>query len=477
VAMIPEYTALNVPSMNANHFYLDPTTKVKIWKVTDGVTPVSNTSAGHDYSEGGPYCSRGWGPNGNTHTICVRAGNYYFVDFERGVGFSNWRQLPVGGRPQRDVEFCFSNNPATPQIAYVNTDGSIVRLNTATDRVENTGHFPHNFSGTGIWLHEDKNDEWFVYMDDSAYAWNSKTDEQQTLFSPLPLNEPRMERNGRYVALVSNGQDGQIWDLSAKAIIGTVYRQPYGADGSGSFAHNSSSAGFFISLNPDLSWPNRYFMLDPTQLPIKPLYISNTALWGGEHKSGNWIQDSADWPNHDFRQQWVAGSSYSPVTPAGDSRFVGGGGAQCFMRYNGGPTTTDPNSRTANSMDFRLLCHSYHISMDYFAIPFGIPSPDGKIFLFDSDMMGSGRYDLFVAEVPLKAGAAAETSRPRAGLAGGLPLSVSIFNIRGQCIRTFPPAGLDECRGLPRYIGPKGLYVLKLNFRNFSQTRKVMKLD
>jgi hypothetical protein len=31
-----------------------------------------------------------------------------------------------------------------------------------------------------------------------------------------------------------------------------------------------------------------------------------------------------------------------------------------------------------------------------------MPSPDGKVVIFNSNMNGSGRYDLFVAEVPLR---------------------------------------------------------------------------
>jgi len=30
------------------------------------------------------------------------------------------------------------------------------------------------------------------------------------------------------------------------------------------------------------------------------------------------------------------------------------------------------------------------------------PSPDGKVVIFNSNMNGSGRYDLFVAEMPLR---------------------------------------------------------------------------
>ncbi len=42
------------------------------------------------------------------------------------------------------------------------------------------------------------------------------------------------------------------------------------------------------------------------------------------------------------------------------------------------------------------------IPLVYFSLPMGTPSPDGKVVVFNSNMNGSGRYDLFVAEVPLR---------------------------------------------------------------------------
>ena len=39
---------------------------------------------------------------------------------------------------------------------------------------------------------------------------------------------------------------------------------------------------------------------------------------------------------------------------------------------------------------------------DYWALPKGTPSPDGKLVVFDSDMNAAGRYDVFIAEVPVR---------------------------------------------------------------------------
>jgi len=54
--------------------------------------------------------------------------------------------------------------------------------------------------------------------------------------------------------------------------------------------------------------------------------------------------------------------------------------------------------------DQRLLVHHYSLQIPpiYFSLPMGMPSPDGKVVIFNSNMNGSGPYDLFVAEMPLR---------------------------------------------------------------------------
>src|SRR5256886_8776462 len=58
----------------------------------------------------------------------------------------------------------------------------------------------------------------------------------------------------------------------------------------------------------------------------------------------------------------------------------------------------------SDGSDQRLLLHHYSVNPGpgYWAIPWGTPSPDGKVVIFNSNMNGAGRYDLFVAEMPLR---------------------------------------------------------------------------
>ena len=93
--------------------------------------------------------SREWG--GNKHTLLVRVdyGGNWLVDLTRGSGLSNWRQLAV--QPGTTSTASFSQNPATPQILYVATGSTLVRVNTATNTTANTGNFPANLPRWGGW--------------------------------------------------------------------------------------------------------------------------------------------------------------------------------------------------------------------------------------------------------------------------------------------------------------------------------------
>src|SRR6266567_124471 len=215
---VAAYTALNVASRPAGFSYNDPVTGVKVWKVTSSTTPAPNTGAGHDYSDGPNEVSLGWGANKNTHTILIRGDGmaYYFVDFTRGTGLSNYRRLTV--QPARDLCVSFSNLASQPRIAYILTGSQVVRFNTATMQTENTGTFPINLGTVGgfSWLQHDKNDVWFAGLTSDqtvAFAWNSQTNELRT-HGEAWLNEPRLERDGRYIALTNSNNTFRLWDLA-----------------------------------------------------------------------------------------------------------------------------------------------------------------------------------------------------------------------------------------------------------------------
>ena len=378
------YAALNIVGQPAGFSYVDPVTGVRVWKVTSSSVPNANSSAGHDYSDGPNEVSPGWGPNGNTYTILVGAPQgsqkYYLVDFTRGVGFANYRRLTV--QPIRDLGVTFSNLISQPRIAYIMTATQIVRYNTATMQVENTGNFPLDLSTVGGlgWIQHDKNDAWFAGLTTDqtvAFAWNSQTNQLLT-HGETWLNEPRLERDGRYIALTNSNSTFRLWDLASNTFGPTQSSNQYW------LGHNANLRGQWVTTDVNATAPfdlDRYY---PSGGEIVRTRIFNNSGGPGVHHSGNWVQSDAELGG-DLNRQW---SFFSGVS---DNDLT----AAALWKQAIGVVRSDGS-------DARLLVHHHSANPDYWADPFAQPSPDGKIVIFNSNMGGSGRYDLFVAEVPLR---------------------------------------------------------------------------
>ncbi|HVH68721.1 MAG TPA: hypothetical protein VM716_12710 [Gemmatimonadales bacterium] len=384
------YVALDVPNQPAGFSYHDPVTGIRVWKVTSNTVPVVSTGkgAGHDYSDGPNEVSLGWGPNNNTHTILIGAPQgrgYYLVDFTTGVGFSKYRRLTV--QPARDLAVSFSNLLTQPRIAYILTGAQIVRYNTATMQVENRGRFPLELSAIGGgfgWLQHDKTDVWFVgLMNDQtvAFAWNSQTNDLRTHHESW-LNEPRLERDGRYIALTNSNNTFRLWDLSTNSFGPTQFdRVNYW------LGHNANLRGQWVSTDVNASAPfdlDRYY---PSGDQIVKVRILNNSAGAGVHHSGNWVQSDVELSG-DLNKQW------SVLSGIDDNAFT----RTALWKQAIGMVRSDGS-------DARLLVHHYDFdpaSLDYFADPFAQISPDGKVVIFNSNMNGASRYDLFIAEVPLR---------------------------------------------------------------------------
>jgi len=378
------YAALNVAGQPAGFSYTDPVSGVKVWKVTSSTTPASNTGAGHDYADGANQVSRGWGPGNNTHTLLIRGDGmvYYLVDFTRGVGFSNYRLLPSGGRPNLDLCFTFSSVPGQERIAYVISGGQLNRFNTATMQVENTGNFPLTTTLEG-WLQQDKNDEWFVGLQSptTAFAWNSRTNQLLT-HAESWLNEPRLERDGRYVVLTNTQDIMRLWDLSTNTF------GPQQSASPGLFFHNANLRGQWVGTNPNTSAPFAQDRFVPSGGQISRIQFLAQSAGAGIHHAGNWIQSDAALGG-DLNRQWSFASGFRYDNPFWESSLL-------WQEAIG--------VERSDGSDQRLLLHHYSIQIPlvYWSLPMGMPSPDGKVVIFNSDMDGSGRYDLFIAEMPLR---------------------------------------------------------------------------
>ena len=381
---VAAYTMRAVPYQPAGFSYRDPVTGVKVWKVTSSSVPMANSNAGHDYSDGPNEVSLGWGPSNNTHTILIGApqgtGNYYLVDFTSGVGFTNYRRLTV--QPGHDLGVSFSNLASQPRIAYVMTNTQIVRYNTATMQVENTGTFPLDLSAVGAfsWLQHDKNDGWFAGLTNDqsvAFAWNSQTNQFLT-HGETWLNEPRLERDGRYIALTNSNSTFRLWDLATNTF------GPTQSDRLNSWlGHNANLRGQWVTTDVNASAPfdlDRYY---PSGGQIVKTRFLNNSASSGVHHSGNWVQSDAELGG-DLNRQW------SFMSGVENDAFT----VNALWKQGIGIVRSDGS-------DARLLAHHYSVSPSYYADPFAQVSPDGRVVIFNSNMNGSGRYDLFVAEMPL----------------------------------------------------------------------------
>ena len=288
--------------------------------------------------------------------------------------------LLLAPQPLRDLCFSFSSSAAQPRIAYILTGSQVVRFNTATMQVENTGNFPLTVSAFG-WLHHDKNDGWFVgLMSDqlTAFAWNSQTAELRT-HGEAWLNEGRLERDGRYIALTNGNSTFRLWDLATNTF------GPTQSDRTNFWlGHNADLRGQWVTTDVNANAPFDLDRYVPSGGQIVKTRFLNNSASSGVHHSGNWVQSDAELGG-DLNRQW---SYMSGVE--NDAFTVNAQWKQAI-----GVVRSDGS-------DARLLAHHYSANPTYFADPFAQASPDGHVVIFNSNMNGSGRYDLFVAEVPLR---------------------------------------------------------------------------
>jgi hypothetical protein len=385
VKNVTAYNGLNVRGMAAGTSYADPVTGVRVWKATSATVPSANSYAVNLYSEGPTQVSREWAPGRHTVLTVLSSGAFYLGDFQRGVGFSNWRPLPGGS-----THLTFSKNAATPRIAYITTsDGRLRRYDTGTNSWADTGLFPAAFnSGNGVWLQQDRNDRWFVALGavgGSVIAWNSQTGELRSR-TVSGLDEPYFDKDGRYVFMNHGSTTSTIWDLQSNTTYGIR------APGASGFGHMPALRSFFLAA--DVNTGNGImpiWRLDPTPAGNHvQIGTFNNGYSPDFHWSGQWLQDAGELPNEDLTRQWALVSTFNETFTA-----TGGGVKEGIglMRLDGS--------------DLRLLAHHYSTNfgggdLGYWSQPHATTSPDGKLVLFSSSMLGSGRADLFAIEVPTR---------------------------------------------------------------------------
>ena len=379
------------------NYYVDPTSSMRVWRATSPTYPcASNTGESHhDYGDV-TQISREWGSG--FHTLLIQTcGSYRLVDFKRGVGFSNWRTFTSGGGPSSDLHFTFSNNPATPQIAYSLNNSNLVRYNTATNQVENTGNYPKSNWTSGPWLQNDVNDEWFVAINSSkttATAWNSKTNQTLSATPQPGFDEPHLTNDGRYV-LLHLGDTGAIWDIQTNIV--RSFSPPAGRLG-----HPSSPTGFITTVDVDSGGGiTPHYRMDPAT--GQGVRIHDFGGYKPDyHHSGSWVHQSGL-----LTSQWFLISTYGS--------------------FNGGVLNNAVGLMRLDGSDVRFLAHTFEENGDYWQTPRATIAVDGKLAMFDSNMRGS-RGDVFVVELPIS-GSTTQPPPPPPPPGGAVPGDINLDRI------------------------------------------------
>lgn len=408
VPLTAAYNALNVPGLAAGGSYLDPTTSVRIYKLTSATFPTASANWGHDYSEGGDEVSLPY--NGETRAILARrnGGTWFLVDFTPGVGVGNPRALAGTLAPFMDLAFTFSNNPATPYYAYVSGGSTIRRIDIRSMTEAPGGGWPVTGETSAMWLHQSENDSFFTWMRGSngstVVGYQPATGTRKT-YTNAGLNEPRIDRAGRYVGIsMTSPYNGLVvWDWLTNSVLWTTSGDP-GIP----FAHNASLRRRWMSVDWNMSYPPEYTQFS-SDVPNSAERIGGPANADLNYGNGNWIQYPAS-----LDDQWAAFSYYGGLRPP-ESYWLAPG-ATVLITANG---------------QRRILMHPYNTSRDYLFYPFAKFSPDGKYILFTSNMNGAARSDLFLAELPVAAApdstppAVAITAPANGSTVAGSPVAVS----------------------------------------------------
>ncbi|PYP49403.1 MAG: hypothetical protein DMD45_14605 [Gemmatimonadetes bacterium] len=373
------YDLLHVPALAPGQSYLDPTTGATIYRLTSATFPTTSADWGHDYAEGGDEIGLPY--RDSTRAVLVHGDDgYWLVDFTPGAGVTNGRPLTGGFAPVHDQAFAFSTNPATPWYAYVSNGSSVRRLDVRTMTEAPGDGWPVANEPEAVWLQQSERDGLFVWMrgqsGPTVVGYEPATGTLKT-YSDSGIDEPRIDRAGRYVGLTMArpSEALYLWDWSADSI---VWRT--GGDPGIPFIHVASLADRWYGVDWNLAPPYQYVVFDPVTRSATRLGGPTNS--GDEYGNGNWIQHPAN-----LNDQWALFSHFEGLAPpAGDGWLAPGG--MVFVTANG---------------QRRLLGHPYTTiteAASYALASFVRLSSDGRYAMFTSDMNGSGRTDVFLVRVP-----------------------------------------------------------------------------
>lgn len=330
----------NPRNMGVGHYYLDPTTNIKVVRLTDPNSPVSGGwlwTVAPDYSSGGPKIGKALN---NVYPIAVEATDdgdvsteYHIIAFDLSNYSVSYRStMPGGGRGlQRAFSYVDAN------ILYtLDTSGYTLRkwnVSGGTPSEISDGTFPKSFSAIGTdgywtWLQVSIDDDWFSFRAGITGArlvmWQKSTN--TTYYRDITgFDEHKMDKDGRY-CLITNSEN--TWDSVTDTL------RDFNPAVGDYLGHSDACRGYGFGCD-GLGSSGQMWCVDlksgsPSQLKfgsdLQNLYTN-----------GSWKQNIAT------RAQWVC---YAHQTGGSDfSQFLLKVGALGVVKLDGSST--------------KLLCHSF----------------------------------------------------------------------------------------------------------------------
>jgi len=371
------YDLLNVPALEPGGFYsIDHS--VKVLQDQSSTFPIASVTWDHDYAEGGdevslPYSARrvpccSWRPTGAGWWTHARSRGH------------NGRKLTRSFVPDTDGAFAFSTNPATPYYGYVGNGTSVVRLDirTMTEAPGVVGLSSTNRPSSGYT--RAKTTVLFTWMrgpsGPTVVGYEPSTQTLKT-YTNAGIDEPRMERAGRYIGLaMTNPSEAlYLWDWRADSIVWTTTAHP--GMRSSTWRACETAGTRSTGVNPPLSVRR-----------VRPRWR--------ERRRGSVARRTPV-----MSTATGAGCSIPPIpttsgrcsaTTAACSRPAPGGSRPAAMNLHYG-------ERAAAAVG---ASYSAVPVSDYGRLSFARLSADGRYVMFASDMNGAGRTEVFLAEVPTR---------------------------------------------------------------------------
>lgn len=389
---VSAYKALNVPGLAAGSSYTDPSTGIRVYKVTDATHPASAPAYTVQYSTQGLQIGGPWGPNLDQYTIFFVGSQGWLVDYKLGGTFSNYRTCPGIAGMQ-----AFSRH--SPQIQYYSTGSVLHRYNTAINALADTAPFPISWptnNTNNMWLMVNQNDTYATAVNASGSGVTSANLTSGAITSYTTPNLDELYIGYGTKALVNDDAGGSganaayVWDLVANTF--TSVGLPFG--GMNTLSHAPSMNGYWLLFDTivgDGHMPIYQVFEDATHANPSTTCGDNAGgafYYGQWHASGHWTQQAG---TGQFVLMSMDGSP--------------GSGWSSYAQY------ANIFVNVATGIAYTLCYHYSDITSAYYSPDGGgywaqahtSLSNDGKVVIWNSNMLtaaSGGREDIFLCEVP-----------------------------------------------------------------------------